>query len=477
MKISDLQPSSVWYWFSQICAIPHPSYHEQKLYEFVINFAKERNLEFHTDTNGNILIRKPASKGREKSPIMALQAHLDMVAQANIGYEHNFLTDPIKIYAENGWVKATNTTLGADNGLGLASCLAVLDDNSLSHPELEVLITSNEEVGMLGVSAMPNNWLKAKYLINTDTDEEGKIYIGCAGGVDVNIDLPVTFEKTQGEILELKVAGLSGGHSGCSIHKNKANAVKLLAQILNYLQISEINFNLINVKGGTAHNAIPREAVALIATTNTTELQNKIAEFTKELQTAWQIAEPNLTITINSQSNDLMFDKVSTNKVIALLLNLPNGVVRFSDVVENVVETSLSIGIVKTDETSLKIKILLRSLNEFGKTQIVQVLTNLVDLCSAKVEFVNNYPGWQPDPNSQISKLAKEVYDRLLPAPSKLAVIHAGLECGIIKSLYPDLEIVAIGPTIHHAHSPDEKVNIASVAIYWQLLTGILEKI
>lgn len=479
-EISTLSPALIWQWFDRICAIPHPSHHEAQLARFIIDWATSKNLFVEQDEAGNILIRKPATHGMENRQPVALQAHLDMVPQANADTPHNFLTDPILPYIDGDWVKARGTTLGADNGIGLASCLAVLDSDDLAHPALEVLLTSDEEVGMSGAIGLRPNWLQSEIMINTDTEDNGEIYIGCAGGENAELRLPLVREPNPFETsLTLRLKGLQGGHSGCDIHTNRVNAIKLLARLLEMAQ-QNVAFRLIDIQGGSVRNAIPREASASIALSakNRDIFTACLAEIQAEFAEALKFAEKNLTIELIEVENAAnCLTEQSSQTAIAMLNALPNGIIRQSDVVENVVETSLSIGVLRCSDAELVATILSRSLVESGKENVRSLLRSLAQLSGATAHFDGNYPGWEPDPNSNITPITKAVYNEILGYEAQIKVIHAGLECGLIKKIYPAMDLVSIGPTIRNAHSPDEKVHIPAVAIYWDLLTKLLAQV
>ncbi|VEI78018.1 Cytosol non-specific dipeptidase [Mannheimia haemolytica] len=478
-EISTLAPQLLWRWFDNVCAIPHPSYHENELAEFIVNWAKSKNFFVERDEAGNVLIRKPATKGMENRQTIALQAHLDMVPQANAGTVHDFTKDPIQPYIDGEWVKAKGTTLGADNGIGLASCLAVLDSDDLTHPTVEVLLTMTEEAGMEGAIGLRPNWLTADIMINTDTEENGEIYIGCAGGENVNVTLPVFLvPHQQDSAVTVTLKGLNGGHSGCDIHTTRANAIKVFARILEQTH-SEVEFQIADIQGGSVRNAIPREAHATLvfSAKNQQKLTACLSQTAKQVKAELKIAEPNFQFLIEeAQLPEQAFDLASTARVIHFLNVLPNGVVRNSDVVENVVETSLSIGVLNTEASEVKATILARSLIEGGKEEIRSKIRSLTALVGAEVEFSGNYPGWEPNPNSKITPLTKAIYDEILGYESQIKVIHAGLECGLINKIYPNMDFVSIGPTILNAHSPDEKVHIPAVEVYWKLLTKLLEQ-
>lgn len=476
-EISTLAPQLLWQWFDKVCAIPHPSYHEEELAEFIVNWAKSKNFFVERDEAGNVLIRKPATVGMENRATIALQAHLDMVPQANAGTIHDFTKDPIQPYIDGDWVKAKGTTLGADNGIGLASCLAVLDSNDLAHPTIEVLLTMTEEAGMEGAIGLRPNWLTADMMINTDTEENGEIYIGCAGGENVNITLPVFLvPHQQDSALTVTLKGLQGGHSGCDIHTNRANAIKVFAHILEEAY-HEVAFQISAIQGGSVRNAIPREAQAtlIVSAKNKEKLTACLTQTAEQLKAELNIAEPNLQYLIEEANIPAQaFDLASTERVIHFLNILPNGVVRNSDVVKNVVETSLSVGVLTTEESNVNVTILARSLIEGGKAEIRSKIRSLATLVGAEADFSGNYPGWEPNPNSKITPLTKAIYDDILGYESEIKVIHAGLECGLINKIYPNMDFVSIGPTILNAHSPDEKVHIPAVEIYWKLLTRLL---
>ncbi|THA11453.1 aminoacyl-histidine dipeptidase [Rodentibacter pneumotropicus] len=476
-EITTLQPQLLWKWFDQICAIPHPSHHEEALANFIVNWAKEKQFFVERDEAGNVLIRKPATAGMENRIPVALQAHLDMVPQANEGNPHDFTKDPIRPYIDGDWVKAQGTTLGADNGIGLASALAVLESDDVAHPPLEVLLTMTEETGMDGALNLRRNWLQSDILINTDTEEIGEIYIGCAGGINANLALPIERENNAFEhCVQLTLKGLRGGHSGCDIHTGRANAIKVLARVLAKLAQNQPHFALAEIRGGSIRNAIPREAAAVLAFNgDLNALESAVKNLEVLLKEELAIAEPNLTLFIEPTNKaETVFTAQSTKTVIHLLNALPNGVIRNSDVIKNVVESSLSIGVLKTEGDKVKGTILVRSLIESGKAYVTELLSSIATLAGAKTEFSAPYPGWKPVNDSAILNLTKKHYADVLGKAPEIKVIHAGLECGLLKKHYPHIDMVSLGPTIRNAHSPDEKVQISAVGIYWEVLTEIL---
>ncbi|WP_040976676.1 aminoacyl-histidine dipeptidase [Necropsobacter massiliensis] len=481
-EIQQLQPQSLWQWFDRICAVPHPSYHEEQLATMILDWAKRKGLFAERDDVGNVLIRKPASAGMEKRKPVALQAHLDMVPQANEGTQHDFTVDPIKPYIDGDWVTAQGTTLGADNGIGMASALAVLDSDDIAHPPLEVLLTMTEERGMEGALGLRANWLQSDILINTDTEENGEIYIGCAGGENANLELPIEWETDRyAQHYQIALKGLRGGHSGCDIHTGRANAIKLLARFLAQFSQNQPHFafTLAGIRGGSIRNAIPREAFATLAFNGDAEiLKSAVENFAVLIKSELALAEPNLTFTLAPTENpQQVFSPAFSQRVINLLNLLPNGVIRNSDVIAGVVETSLSAGVLAADAEKVKVTILTRSLIESGKTYVAALLRSLAALSGATVVFSGDYPGWEPQSQSEILNLTRRHYAEILGHEPEVKVIHAGLECGLLKKIYPHMDMVSIGPTIKNAHSPDEKVHIPAVQTYWRLLTDVLANI
>ncbi len=480
-ELSTLSPQPLWDIFAQICAIPHPSYHEKALVAHIIEWAKNKKFHVERDEIGNVLIRKPASKGMENRKSVVLQAHLDMVPQKNNDTQHDFAQDPIRPYIDDDWVTADGTTLGADNGIGMASALAVLADESIKHGPLEVLLTMTEEAGMDGAFGLKSGWLQADILINTDSEEEGEIYMGCAGGIDVVTTLQLSREPLPAnyKTLQLTIKGLKGGHSGGDIHLGLGNANKLLARFLA-AHTDELELKLIHLQGGTLRNAIPREGSTIIAVpAHKVEKLFQLKEsYLETLKNEYAVVEHNLTLLLEEteiSSHALTAD--CQTRFIAMLNSMPNGVIRMSDVAKGVVETSLNVGIVTMDEEKTEVICLIRSLIESGKDYVVEILRSLAKLSGAEIIASGSYPGWQPDTNSPIMQLVRETYHQLFDKTPNIMVIHAGLECGLFKKPYPDMDMVSIGPTIRGAHSPDEKVHIKSVGQYWQLLTAILKAI
>lgn len=480
-ELSQLSPSSLWQFFAQICAIPHPSYHEEALAQHILQWAKENNIHAERDETGNLLLRKAATPGMEKRKPVTLQAHLDMVPQKNEETSHDFTTDAIQPYIDGEWVKAKGTTLGADNGIGMASALAVLAGSTIKHGPLEVLLTMTEEAGMDGAFGLKPGWLKGDILINTDSETEGEIYMGCAGGIDVITTLPLNREAVPVGYVYQKITlkGIKGGHSGCDIHKGQGNANKLLARFLAQPEVESL-IRLAEFRGGTLRNAIPREAFALVAVQEQklSELTHQLSVYLETIKHELQAVEPNLNLlTEESALTSPVLDKDSQVRFLSLLNSTPNGVIRMSDAVPGVVETSLNVGVISMTQEQAEIICLVRSLVDSSKEDVVNTLQSLGTLAGARVEPKGGYPGWQPDAHSPVMALTQSTYKKLFGKDPQIMVIHAGLECGLFKQPYPHMDMVSIGPTIVAPHSPDERVHIESVEKYWQLLTALLENI
>ncbi len=480
--LSTLEPKFTWQIFNDICKIPHPSHHEQMITKYIVDFANSHHIAYQIDKAGNILLTKPATKGLEHCPSIALQAHMDMVPQKNEGTVHDFLTDPIQAYVDGEWVKAKGTTLGADNGVGLASALAVLIDPTVEHGPLEVLVTTSEETGMHGAFGLQPNWLKSQYLINTDSEDEGEIFTGCAGGVDFTTTFAITYAVMPEKhdcYMRISLKGLKGGHSGCDIHLGRGNAIKLMARFLaEYAQ--DFSFRLADIQGGSLRNAIPREAFAEISLNkqDLPKLESIIQQYKSTLKNELGSVEPNIEINLSDVDETKVRRVLTTehqNKIINWLNSAPNGVVRMSNQIHGVVETSLNLGIVNIKENQLYVNFLIRSQVDSAKDAVVSTLISLSQLVNANYEISGGYSGWEPKLDSSLLQLAKDKYHELFSQKAKIMVIHAGLECGLFKQSYPDMDMISIGPTIVSPHSPDEKVNIQSVHRYWDLLIAILK--
>ncbi len=479
-EITQLSPQPLWQFFDKICSIPHPSKYEEALAQYIIEWATNEGLEVRRDPTGNVFIKKPATAGMEDRKGVVLQAHIDMVPQKNEDTDHDFTKDPIQPYIDGEWVTAKGTTLGADNGMGMASCLAVLASNEIKHGPLEVLLTIDEEAGMTGAFGLEAGWLEGDILLNTDSEQEGEIYMGCAGGADGAIKLNIEREAlpTGYVTRQITLKGLKGGHSGCDIHTGRGNANKLLGRFLAG-HAAELNLRLVEFRGGSLRNAIPREAFATVAVP--AENEAKLAElftfYTDLLKAELGRVETGIVTFNEAVSADKGLTPLTQARFIATLNACPNGVIRMSDDIEGVVETSLNVGVITTDEDSITILCLIRSLMDSGRSMVEGMLSSVAELAGAQVTFSGTYPGWKPDADSEIMHVFRDVYEGIYGNKPNIMVIHAGLECGLFKKPYPEMDMISFGPTIKFPHSPDEKVKIDTVALYWEQMVAILENI
>jgi len=479
MNLNELSPKPLWSIFADLCSIPRPSKHEEKVVQYVIGFAQKHGLEFYNDKAGNVIIRKKATPGKEGAKPIILQAHVDMVPQKNSATQHDFLTDPIQAYVDGEWVKARGTTLGSDNGIGVAAAMAVLQSNDLVHGPLEVLLTIDEETGMTGAFNIEPDSLKGKTMINLDSEDEGELYIGCAGGLNTSARIPVKWENVSGNFkaYKLNLTGLKGGHSGLDINLGRGNANKLMNRFL-WNASREFGVKIASLEGGTLRNAIPREAFAVIAVPGdaVSKFEKGISDFEQTLKTELGSIETDLSF--NAESCELP-KQVVENKSQANFLNaiyvIPNGAVRMIAEMPEVVETSTNLAIIKLKETELELMCLLRSSVDSAKMDLANAMTAVFELSGAAVAHDGAYPGWKPNVNSPILSTMAEVYQKKFGKKPEVKVIHAGLECGIIGDKYPGMDMVSFGPTIRHPHSPDEKVNIPTVQKFWDFLVETLK--
>lgn len=480
-EISQLSPKAVWQFFDQICSIPHPSKYEEQLAQFIIEFAQKEGLDVCRDEIGNVIIKKPATAGMENRKGVVLQAHIDMVPQKNEETVHDFTTDPIQPFIDGEWVTAKGTTLGADNGMGMASCLAVLAAKDIEHGPLEVLLTIDEEAGMTGAFGLKEGWLEGDILLNTDSEQEGEVYMGCAGGVDGTITLDVKREATPADhqAIKLVLKGLKGGHSGCDIHTGRGNANKLLARFL-VGHADELGLRINNFTGGSLRNAIPREASAIVTlpAKHVDQLNSLFAQYQALLSAELGHVETNINLFIETTElpADVMVMADQT-RLINVLNVCPNGVIRMSDDIEGVVETSLNMGVIKTESDKVIVLCLVRSLTDSGRSYVESMLQSLATLASAQCEFSGKYPGWKPDADSEIMHVFRDMYQEMYGNKPNIMVIHAGLECGLFKEPYPGMDMLSFGPTIKFPHSPDEKVKIDTVQMFWDQMIAVLKNI
>ena len=478
--LENLQPQSVWAHFSTLCSIPRASLHEAALRGKLIEWANGRGIASFVDAAGNLILRKPGSHGSEDVPGVILQGHLDMVCQANTGTRHDFAHDPIKVVMHDGWVVAEETTLGADNGIGVALALAALEEPGLAHPPLEVLLTVNEESGMDGARGLAPGALQGKTLINLDTEEWGHFYLGCAGGEDVDISHECEQEEVPGDyaILRFDVSGLRGGHSGIDIHLGRGNAIKLLVEALRDLS-AHTDVRLIALQGGTARNAIPREAFAVCALP--AAVAASIDEWEKHRHQAWQsrFAEVDAHVSFACRHYDTPPDasvsRSAQDSLLAFLDIAANGVAQISDDFPGVTDTSSNLGVVALEHGAFRATFKVRSLHDARADALADKLVSYAAAHGLQAWKDGAYPGWTPDPSSPLLALCQQVYTAQFGQPANLQVIHAGLECGLLAASHPHLDMISFGPDIRGAHAPGESVGIESVGRCWQLLKAVLQ--
>ncbi len=476
--IRQLQPKAVWQNFYNLCQVPHPSGKRKEVGEFVMEFGKALGLETLQDETGNVLIRKPAYPGMENHDGVILQAHLDMVPQKNNDTVFDFEKDAIRAYIDGEWVTADGTTLGADNGIGVAAAMAVLADKSLKHPPLEAFFTVDEETGMFGAFGLQPNFLQGKILLNMDSEDEGELYIGCAGGVDGNI----TFRYFETEVPEGDVAvkitltGLNGGHSGLNINLQRANANKLMFRFLKEA-VSNYEARLASIDGGNMRNAIPREAVAVVTVPaeGLEDLMDLVRDYETLFLTEYAGVEKTLSFTAEQVAlpSGLIPEEVQDD-LINSIIACPNGMMRYIQDMPDVVETSNNLSIVKSDGEQITVACLTRSSVESRKEEVASMIESVFTMAGAKVEFSGSYPGWQPNLQSRILNTMSKVYQDMYGVTPKIMTVHAGLECGILGRNYPEMDMISFGPTMRFPHSPDEKVNIPTVAKFWDFLVATL---
>ena len=481
MTITDLQPSAIWNYFHQITQIPRPSKKEERVLAYLLDFARQHNLEAKQDKAGNILITKPATPGKENVPTIILQSHVDMVCEKNSDVTHDFDNDPIETIIDGDWIKAKGTTLGADNGIGVAAQLALLAADDISHGKIETLFTVDEETGLTGANMLDKDLLTGSILINLDTEEEGEIYIGCSGGKGTK----AYFKYKEKDVpknyfwFKVQVKGLRGGHSGSDIDKKLANANKILTRFLHSITRKKYGMLLSEIGGGNLHNAIPREAYALLGVKEKykEDIRVKLNTFLAQVQDEYKHTDPGLNIQLEStQIPSKVINKKTTRKLISALYACPHGVIGMSHEIPGLVETSTNLAAVKMiDNQLIEVGTSQRSSVESQKDYVVNMVSSVFELAGAKITHNDGYPGWQPNPDSDILKHAQKEYEALFGKSPKVKAIHAGLECGLFLEKYPHLDMISIGPDMTDVHSPDEQMKISSVPKFWDFLVKILE--
>ncbi len=480
-EIRNLEPKAVWEIFQQLCDIPRPSKKEQKAVEFAKKFGEDLGLETIVDEIQNVIIKKPATPGMEDRKTVVLQGHLDMVPQKNSNIDHDFEKDPIQAYVDGEWVTAKDTTLGADNGIGVAASLAVLKATDIVHGPLEVLLTIDEETGMTGAENLKAGFLNADILINTDSEDEGELYIGCAGGIDTNAKFYYRAEEApvDSAAFRIDVKGLKGGHSGLDIPLGRGNSNKLLNRIL-YTINKSLDIRLADIQSGSLRNAIPREGFVIVTVPKAQvgEFKTFIDELVLQIKSELSVTEPGLEITYTETDMPAkVIDEKTQNNLIKAIYGIPNGVIRMSDAMEGLIETSTNLAIVKKEDGFIELASLQRSSVESAKEDLANMIRCVLELAGAEVVHEGDYPGWKPNINSPILKTMQDVYNNKWGKVPEIKGIHAGLECGIIMKNYPKLDAISFGPTIRYPHSPDEKVNIKTVGLFYEFLVETLKNI
>jgi len=480
-SILEYEPKLVWKHFDEIRKIPRCSKHEEKIREYILEFAEKQGLKAKTDKAGNILVEKPASPGMENKPIVVLQGHMDMVCEKNKEVKHDFSKDPIKLKIEGDKLKADGTTLGADNGIGVAIALAILEDKNLKHGPIEALFTVDEETGLTGAFALEPGFLKGRVMLNLDSEDFGVITVGCAGGGDTIITLPVKKHKVEGDMafLVIRISGLKGGHSGVDIHEQRGNAIKLLSRILWKVK-QKCSLLLLDVTGGDKHNAIPREATALVAVKkgDVEELKKTVESEGKDILEEIKPIDPGFKAEVKkADSKNEALDKKSTEDLINLLYALPHGVLAMSFDIPGLVETSTNLAKVRVEGEKASIAMSSRSSIKSALQATRGRIHAIASLAEAEVEEGSPYPGWKPNMNSKLLALAREIFKNMFNEEAKVEAIHAGLETGIIGEKFPGMDMISIGPTIKHPHSPDEYVEISTVEKFYKYVLKILESL
>lgn len=478
--LKGLKPEKVFEIFGEILSVPRPSKHEERMTKFLMDWAEKRSLEHERDEIGNVIIRKGASKGMENKAWVCLQSHMDMVCEKNGDKVFDFMKDPIEAQIVNQWLMAKGTTLGADDGIGIATTLAILDSEDIEHGPIECLFTVDEETGLSGANALSPNLLKSRILLNLDSEDEGEMFIGCAGGVDTLAKLPFEKEETpQGAYFRISVKGLKGGHSGDDINKGLGCANKLLNRIL-WEADKEMDMRLSCFNGGNLRNAIAREAYAdvVIMEQESEDLKRLVEKFGEELRYEFRSTEPNMQIRIEKVAKPaFVVDMLSQDNLLNVLYACPHGVLAMSREIPGFVETSTNLASVKTEETHFFITTSQRSSVESAKEAAASKVESCFLLAGADVEHSDGYPGWAPNTDSHVLKVAVESYKKLFGKEPVVRAIHAGLECGLIGEKYKDMDMISFGPTLRGVHSPEERLEIATVELFWRHTLEILKNI
>ena len=478
--IENLEPKALWKHFAALSAIPRGSGNEAAAREYVLAQAAQNGLEATKDAVGNVVVRKPARPGREGAVMATLQSHLDMVCEKNETTQHNFDTDGIRLVRDGDWMKADGTTLGADNGVGVATCLAVMESQNIAHGPMEFVFTIDEENGLTGASDFPAGVLRSKYFLNLDGEEENTLCIGCAGGVNTVARRKVRRRKAHPNAAwRIKVSGLQGGHSGVDIHKGRGNAVRVLGLALDAL-LTRFPVGIAEMSGGSKRNAIPREAFAVVVADQAHE--NDVRATVKMVESAARAElgsfDPGLEVSVESATKPAeVLAEGDASLVVGLLISLPHGVLAMSPAVAGLVQTSTNLATVSTSDAEVQIETNQRSSVESSKKATARMVSTAFGLAGFQVEHSADYPGWKPEPTSDIVRMSQAVHEAVLGTKPELMAVHAGLECGVIGEKHPGMQMISFGPHILDVHSPSERLKISSVEPFWRFLTGLLERV
>ncbi len=479
--IEGLEPKRLWEYFAELSTIPRGSKNEAKAAAYIVGAARKIGLEVHQDSSGNVVVRKPATPGREHAPMVALQGHIDMVCEKNKEKVHNFEKDPIVLRRDGNFLTADGTTLGADNGIGVCAALALMEEQSVPHGPLEFLFTIDEETGLTGANNLKGDFVRSRILLNLDSEEEGTLYVGCSGGADSIGTLPVEYEAmpAQSVTMNLKIGGLRGGHSGLEINTGRGNAIKLLNRAL-YLLI-DMGVRLASIEGGNKRNAIPRETEAIIVVPKkfVDEVKKVVASCDALFKTEYATVDGGVALTVSEMKGKKVrvIKKAQQKKLINLIYALPHGVVAMSPDIPGLVETSTNLATIATTRKDIVVATSQRSSVESEKKDILQMVHSTFVLSGAEVEHGDGYPGWKPNMNSAILKIAKDTYREKYGKLPEVKAIHAGLECGIIGEKFTGMDMISFGPTLEMVHSPEERVHIDTVKTFWEYLTVILGRV
>lgn len=481
-SLEGLKPELVWKYFAEISKIPRGSKNERKISDYIVDTAKKLGLEVKRDKVLNVVVRKPASQGRQNVPMVCLQGHLDMVCEKNKEKVHNFEKDPIELIVDGNFLRANGTTLGADNGIAVATNLALMEDKSIEHGPLEFLFTVDEETGLTGANSLQPGFVESKILMNLDSEEEGALYVGCSGGKNTTGSWKASYDSLNLNYAPsmVKVKGLKGGHSGLEIDKGRGNSLKILNRVL--LELDKLGVRVASIEGGNKSNAIPREAEALVYVP-VKKLNNAsavVSQYNSIIREELATVEPDLAVLIEEikrKKKGKVFKKPLQKKILQTISALPHGVVKMSADIPGLVETSTNVAIVKTDAKKISLITSQRSSVASEIDEIVHSVASILELGTAEAETSEGYPGWKPNMDSKILRIARDTYKDLAGKKPEVKAIHAGLECGIIGEKYPGMDMVSFGPTLEGVHSPDEKIHIDTVERFWNFLLAILQNV